>query len=416
MNVTEFRRITFKRHPVATHRRHYVGEDDVRVVLSRLPESLLSRLKEVHFSDDAWGNRTLGYTSRRGRRHVSLCALPIRVSLNRARDAYPAEKYGALKNSQWPVLAVRRYTLYYTLLHEIGHLQVVRTGSRRPERTFASETLADEFAVRWRTKLWAEPFPHPDPVHNAPGEGELRALKRGWATGHLSYRRGLDLEDAGKKREAMKWYEKALGLYSDHALALERLGVLNYAFSDETGPPALERAVDLCRRALAQDPMLCGAAIYLAMALFRLDQAGPSREMFGRAIDIDPYRDLAKTVFAEHLGYWGEYDAAERLFEKILQKEPPIPMALRYYAHLLMYRSDEVDEDDLRRAIQLLEKAVEADSGLAIELHSQYDLAIAHSWLGHLDKAIRHMREVIRIKPGHKDAANWLEEWQSESM
>ena len=94
--MSRLQRITFKRHPVATHRRHYVGADDVRVVLSRLPDALLSRLKEVHFSDDARGNRKLGYTSTRGRRHVTLCALPIRVSLSRFRNARPTERFGAI--------------------------------------------------------------------------------------------------------------------------------------------------------------------------------------------------------------------------------------------------------------------------------------------------------------------------------
>ena len=35
---------------------HHVTEEDVRVVVSRLPEELYGRLREVHFSDRSWGD------------------------------------------------------------------------------------------------------------------------------------------------------------------------------------------------------------------------------------------------------------------------------------------------------------------------------------------------------------------------
>jgi hypothetical protein len=43
--------------------------------------------------------------------------------------------------------------------------------------------LAEEFAIEWCGRLWSEPFAHPDPVHNAPGVEELRALRRAEANG-----------------------------------------------------------------------------------------------------------------------------------------------------------------------------------------------------------------------------------------
>jgi transposase len=36
-------------------RKHYLNEDDVRVVLSRLPADLCWRLREVHFNDRSEG-------------------------------------------------------------------------------------------------------------------------------------------------------------------------------------------------------------------------------------------------------------------------------------------------------------------------------------------------------------------------
>jgi hypothetical protein len=44
----------------------------------------------------------------------------------------------------------------------------VNSDEERTKAGFAREKCAQEFADRWRRKLWSEHFDHPDPVHNAP--------------------------------------------------------------------------------------------------------------------------------------------------------------------------------------------------------------------------------------------------------
>lgn len=154
---------------------HYVNQADVEIVLSRLPAELCERLRGVHFNDQSWGNRTLGYVTIRGRRDISLCALPPRVSLNpscRIHGESP-QSFGAHWGRQWPKLAVRRFMLYDVFLHELGHIQV--HDLRRPSKRlrFYDERLAQEFANSWRRRLWSSRFDHPDPVHNPPGLAEL---------------------------------------------------------------------------------------------------------------------------------------------------------------------------------------------------------------------------------------------------
>jgi hypothetical protein len=157
---------------------HHVTEQDVRVVLSRLPRQLWSRLCAVHFNDCSRGNRTLGYVTR-GHREVALCALPPRMSLrwSLSKGQRP-EDFGATRGSQWPELAIRRFLLYEVFLHELGHLQVIDEEARTERRKFAREKVAEEFAIRWCKTLWSEPFEHPDPVHNPPASEELEALNR----------------------------------------------------------------------------------------------------------------------------------------------------------------------------------------------------------------------------------------------
>jgi hypothetical protein len=156
---------------------HHVTEEDIRVVLSRLPREVWHRLRAVHFNDRSRGGHCLGYVNR-GRREIALCAQPPRISLARfqRRGEGSPREFGARRGSQWPELAVRRFLLYDVFLHELGHLQVIDEEAQSQRRMFAMETRAQEFAQHWRRLLWSQPFPHPDPAHNPPAAEELAQL------------------------------------------------------------------------------------------------------------------------------------------------------------------------------------------------------------------------------------------------
>jgi hypothetical protein len=172
---SRLRRINFSFSRTGAGRTHYLTADDVRVLLSRLPEEVWRRLRAVHFNDRSVGRRTAGYVNR-GRREIAICAFPASVSCasytSRTMGTSP-HTFGAQRGVQWPRLAVRRFFLYDVFLHELGHLQIVDDDAKSLRRRFASETLAQEFANDWRRALWSRPFEHPDPVHNPPGKEEL---------------------------------------------------------------------------------------------------------------------------------------------------------------------------------------------------------------------------------------------------
>ncbi len=176
------RQIKFSSSPAHELRRHYLGEDDVRVLLERLPKGLWSRLRAVHFNDLGRGVRRLGYTSE-GRREIAICALPPQVSLSRFLIRRSPRLFGAARGRQWPKLAVRRYLLYDVFLHALGRLQIVDETARNDRRRFASQTKAQEFADQWRKQLWEDPFDHPDPVHNRPTTKELEGVAEGLEVG-----------------------------------------------------------------------------------------------------------------------------------------------------------------------------------------------------------------------------------------
>ncbi len=370
-------RIEFVQHRPWGKRRHYVSPEDVRVVLSRLPEELWSRLRRVVFNDRADGNRTYGYTTRE-RREISICALPVRVSLNTVcmQEGQKPESFGAMRNSQWPGRAVRRWLLYNTLLHEIGHLQLVLPQSKRPSRQFAGETKAQEFADHWRRSLWAEPFDHEDPVHNAPSQVELGALRASWREAHLSYKKGLELDEAGQLEEARAAYQKAVELYPDHALALEHLGMLAYRLSGCRGRrDELASAANSLRWAIALDPASGNAYVYLADTLVRLGQRGEAHRAFERALQLEPYATWTMTAFAMALSRWGDHRETDRLFAKVLRKDPNCAWTLREYARHVLYRAEGSTERNTAKGMDLLERAVAAEPK---DSQNHYALALAH--------------------------------------
>ena len=169
------REIRFSYSRTGAGRKHYLHEEDVRVLLSRLPAELWERLRGVHFNDRAFGRRRAGYVNM-GRREIAICALPKRVSLSGYVTHSSIRPFGAVRGRQWPEIAVRRFMLYDVFLHELGHLQIVLPKARRVSRRFASETKAQEFADYWREKLWQEHFDHPDQVHNQSSREEIEPL------------------------------------------------------------------------------------------------------------------------------------------------------------------------------------------------------------------------------------------------
>ena len=176
--MLSIKKIKFIIHPPGADRIHYINEADVKIVLSRLPTETYSYLKEVHFNDESWGARTLGYINN-DRRDIAICALPPRISLSSTmlRSGSPRE-YGAVRGKQWPQIAVKRFLLYDTFLHELGHMQIILPKAKSNRRKFAGERKADEFAKFWRKKLWSKTFNHPDPVHNRPSKEELALLDK----------------------------------------------------------------------------------------------------------------------------------------------------------------------------------------------------------------------------------------------
>lgn len=374
----------------AGDRRHYVDEADVEVVLSRLPADVTTRIRAIHFTDEARGNRRLGYTSTRGRREIALCALPPHVSLNPfLAGPQTALMFGAVKGAQWPSLAVRRFMLYDVLLHEIGHLQVVHENAKRPRRKFAGEVVAQDFANQWREDLWSKPFDHADPVHNSPSAEETASLSR-WGEAHAEYKRGH--------------FERALELCPLHSYALTELAqrIVRGSLETRGEDEARRRAVELLGRALLSDPTSFHANLRMGWNCGHLGRYGDARRHISRAERHGPLSTAGLSAIGDAYADWGFLVEAERLFHKALVREPEAPKILRNYARALWDLGAHTPEAT-SRALALFERALAA--GPNDHLSHFYVARALASVPGDAARAIHHAERALALVPSDPDSA-----------
>lgn len=404
------RPITFSYHTPRCDRRHFVTEAEVQVVLERLPTRLWERLTAVHFNDQSRRKRWLGYVTQ-GRHEIALCALPPRVSLTAyLRHRQSPGRFGAVRGSQWPTLAVRRFMLYDVFLHELGHLQVVNQRAKSNRRKFARETRAQDFAEHWCRELWSRPSGHPDPVHGPPTPEETDALRRDWVASNGDYKIGLLREKSKRREDAVPRFAEAIERYPDHTLALERLGVLTYSGLGTASSNA--SAIAFLSRAVRLDPSLYDAQVFLALALGRENRQAEARAAFERAIVLDKYAPLVLTFYADTLADWGEFAESEILFRKAMRQDPSNPQPVRDYGRSLLRDHNPEADDNLERAIKLFEQAVALDPR---DAESHYRLGNALACLeGEEQRAMDHLRTALRLKATHRKAAEVLAELEAD--
>lgn len=327
--------IQFKYAEPWADRRHFIDEEDVRVLLSRLPKELYKRLEGVYFKDDSFGGKRYGYTTAAGRREITLCALPPRISLTGVLSRYKQShsSFGAIKGAQWPSLAVRRFMLYDVFLHELGHLQTIRPEIKNNSKErFANELKAQEFADYWREKLYSEAFDHPDPVHNPPSKQELQNVQAHWIPAHTEYKKGLKLWQEKSRDDALFYYHKALKIYPEHAYALEAVGIYNYFNMEES-----VRAMGFLSRAVQVDPTLLYGNFFLALSYTEQGQKELAIHHFEKSLRIDRGNRSMFSVYARALADWGDFEKAGQIFRKIRRKKNLDGFTLHNYKQFLLH-------------------------------------------------------------------------------
>jgi tetratricopeptide (TPR) repeat protein len=305
--------------------------------------------------------------------------------------------FGAVKGAQWPALAVRRYLLYNTLLHEVGHLQVVDKGARSPRRKFADESIAQDLANQWRDELWSRPFNHEDPVHNPPAADETAALAR-WGEAHAEYKRGLGVES----HTARQHFERAVELFPSHSPALTELSscivrdAIRKGLDDDTEIEARERAVELLRRALLVDPTSFHANLRMGWNRGHLGHYADARRHIERAFRHGRVSAAGLSALGDAHADWGFLREAEHLFEKALALEPERSRTLLNYACAVWDLGSHAPEET-GRALALFERALAAEPN-----HPRSHFFFAHALAtvpGAAARALHHAERALTLRP-----------------
>ncbi len=170
-------------------------------------------------------------------------------------------------------------------------------------------------------------------------------------------------------QEAQHYYEKAIALDPNYALAYSGLGsALIFRFIAQTNFQDLELGMTYLHQALQLDPELAEPYLYLAYAYFRKEQFDESIQMGLRAVELEPNDHLSFYYLAA--AHWGQaatglkiehYADAIRQFKKAYELQPnyiATPMNLGYlymlhgqYAEAQTYLDRAVDIEDSGKTI-----------------------------------------------------------------
>lgn len=333
------RKVRFVVHQIHSNRVYRVTPEEVEVVLGRLPAEVKDRLREVHFRDD-FHRGCVGYANRESGQ-IALTAVPERMSFRHYQRIHggTAEEFGAVAGEQWPVLALRRQTLYDTFLHELGHLQIVRPRGRNH---FTGERGAREFAAYWRRRLWAEAFDHPDPVHNRPGPDE-----RFWPRATAAWQGGLAdavhaLNETGFQPQALRQLKSYHGIPEEDRLYL--MGVAHFKSGQW----------EAAREAFQAMPERPHRDYWLGITLQKLGDWKRACPVLLRALSDEVGGVGARLALAQCCYWTGQTAQAEELLREGLAGEPKNPRYLRMYISLLKCQGRMVEARLQRRILRLL--------------------------------------------------------------
>jgi serine/threonine protein kinase/Tfp pilus assembly protein PilF len=199
---------------------------------------------------------------------------------------------------------------------------------------------------------------------------------------YQSYARGMmNLRQATRDsiERAIAAFEDATSHDPEYALAWAALGgAYQLKGSFLSIPEMVHKALDIERRALALDPELADAHVWLGGALLGLGRTDEAMDAYREALRLEPDNGQAHQGLARAL--WvgkGDFAAAIPVFERAITLNPDAGYSYLQLALLLTWEKQyDRAEEVCRRAIDLQEQFISGNMGLQI--------VGAHSRLGYV--------------------------------
>jgi tetratricopeptide (TPR) repeat protein len=170
----------------------------------------------------------------------------------------------------------------------------------------------------------------------------------------------------------------------------------------------MDRSVELLSAAVRLDPALSHATLFLALALASQNREMEARQYFERAILLDRYPPIALAYYADALAKLSHFSEAERLFQKAIKRNDTCVIAIRDYGNCLIRENNPEADNNIERAVNLLERALDLDP---TDAESHHCLGcVLPSIDGQVERAIGHLERAIAIDPTHTRAIKTLED------
>ncbi|HME18555.1 MAG TPA: adenylate/guanylate cyclase domain-containing protein [Nitrososphaerales archaeon] len=211
------------------------------------------------------------------------------------------------------------------------------------------------------------------------------------------YLRGLShLSKASREgaRRALGFFDKAISLDRDYAVAIAGLADCYTLLGDEDFKPAeaYPKAKELALKALRLDPALAEAHCSLGLVLWQFYWDWDKAEAeFQSAIGLNPSYSLAHSWYSWFLNAKGDLDRCVLEAQKAIDLNPLLPDAIQWLGQMLAIgRSYD-------RAIEVNNEVVDMDPN---NLNAHYNLALAYTESRRYDEAKKESEKLITLSGG----------------
>lgn len=207
------------------------------------------------------------------------------------------------------------------------------------------------------------------------------------------YSYALLLQQLGRDKEALPYYEKATVFNPDHVNCRNNYG------SALMRTQRLEEALQQCNAAFGLEPENPFVQINLGNIRYLMREPDKAREHFRKAIELNPEHPAAYFGLAaveQALG--SPREVVQELYQKVLAVNPQIAEA--HHALGTIYASAASPE-----ALQHFEQALALNPNLR-DLHR--DFAVAYLQLGRRDEALQQLKLALEKNPADAEAANMI--------
>jgi eukaryotic-like serine/threonine-protein kinase len=201
----------------------------------------------------------------------------------------------------------------------------------------------------------------------------------------------LRLASRDSIERAIAAFERATDHDPEYALAWAALGgAYNLKGSFLSLKDLVEKALDIERRALALDPRLVDAHMWMGSALLGLGRTDEAITAIQEALRLDPDNGQAHQALARAL--WvgkGDFDAAIPEFERAIELNPQAGYSYLQLGLLLAWEGKyEQAEEVCRRAVELQDQYISGNAGLQV-VGANARLGYVYYLQGRYDEALK---------------------------